>query len=73
MAELAVFSKEVKTVVKIAITTALDIAGQNKNDESAKEPDSKTQVSYWPAKREVTSPRVDNDKRLLWAYPKYCS
>lgn len=73
MAESTVFSKEVKTVVKIAIMTALDIDGKNLIDDSTKEPDSKTQVSYGPAKREVTSPRVDNDKRLEWAYPKCCS
>lgn len=58
MAGLSVFSKEVKTVVKIAIMAALDIAGKIQTDASTKEPDPKTPVSCWPAKQEVTSPRV---------------
>lgn len=69
MAELTVFSSEVRTVVKIAIMAALNIDGTI-NNESTREPDSKSRVSHSPAKREVNSPRVDNDGRLLWACRK---
>lgn len=73
MAELTVFSREVRTVLKVAIMAALDIDGKMNKDESTREPNSKTRVSYWLAKREVNGSRVDNDQRLLWAYPKYYS
>lgn len=67
------FTREVSTVVKIAIMAALDIDGKINNDKKPRKTDSKTRVSYWPAKREVNRPRVDNYQRLLWAYPKYYS
>lgn len=71
MAELTVFSREVRAIVQIAIMAALDIDGKINNDESTRKPNSKTRVSS--AKREVNSPHVDSDQRLLWAYPKYYS
>lgn len=70
MADLTVFYSEVGTVVKIAIMTALDVVGKINKDDSTKEPDSTTRVSYWPAKREVNRSHVDNDQRLLWEHPK---
>lgn len=70
MAELTVFHREVGTVVKIAILTALDVVRKINKNNSTKEPDSTTRVSSWPAKREVNSSHVDNDQRLLWAHPK---
>lgn len=65
MAELTIFYREVRTVVNIAIMTALDVAGKINKDDSTTESDSTTRVSYWPAKREVNSPHADNEQRLL--------